>query len=364
MTKDNNHKIKEKKKDNDKISKEDIKTIQDSLEKTAKHDIKEYKKHQKKLEAEEKRKKKLEEQNKKEKEELENLKLPTEEEKKTEKGKTKKKIKLVIFTILVLIGLFFWSRFVSTSGLVVKEYAIKTNELSSAYDGFKIVHFSDIHYGTLVHGGELEHLVETINKQSPDIVVFTGDLIDSSIVLSEKEINYISGVLAGINPKIETIAVIGNNDHTHDYFVKITNNLDWIILNNKYEYVYNNDTTPLIFVGFDDLTSGKPDYNNAFSFLNEVEQSYTILLMHEPDQVDQIGDYKYNLVLAGHSMLGAVRVPFLGALYKPKGARKYVDEKYNLEDAEMYISGGVGTSTFKHRFLNKPSINLYRFYTE
>ena len=131
------------------------------------------------------------------------------------------------------------------------------------------------------------------------------------------------------NPKIETIAVIGNNDHTHDYFVKITNNLDWIILNNKYEYVYNNDTTPLIFVGFDDLTSGKPDYNNAFSFLNEVEQSYTILLMH-----------------------------------KPKGARKYVDEKYNLENAEMYISGGVGTSTFKHRFLNKPSINVYRFYTE
>ncbi len=365
MTKDNDHKskpTKEKKKENDKISQEDIKTIQDSLEKTAKHDIKEYKKHQKKLEAEERKKKKLEEQNRKEQEELENLKVPKEEMK--PKTNNTKRIKHIILIILVFVGLFFWSRFVSTSGLIVKEYAIKTNSLSSAYDGLKIVHFSDIHYGTIVHGGELENMVELINKQNPDIVIFTGDLIDKSYILNDEEINYISGVLSNINPRIETLAVLGDNDYANDYFLKILNNLDWIILNNKYEYVYKNDTTPIIFVGLDDLSKGKPDYKNAFSFLNEVEQSYTILLMHEPDQIDKIGDYQYDIAFAGHSMLGQVRFPFIGALFKTKGARKYFDEKYILNESELYISGGIGTTTTKHRFLNKPSINLYRFYTQ
>ena len=63
-------------------------------------------------------------------------------------------------------------------------------------------------------------------------------------------------------------------------------------------------------------------------------------------------------------MLGQVRLPFLGATYKPEGARKYYDEKYIIDDAELYINGGVGTNFIKYRFLNKPSINLYRFYTK
>ena len=347
--------------DNDKISQDDIKYIQENLKKTAKHDLKEFKKRQKKAELDEKKKKKEEEKKKRQKEKE----IALQEKEEELRQKKIKRIKLIVFIILCLIGCIIWSRYMSTSGLIVKEYPITTSVMPKEYDGLKIVHFSDVHYGTIVHGGELENLVKKINDQHPDIVVFTGDLIDKTTMLTDEDITYITNVLKEINPKIETIAVTGNHDYSNDYFKKITDNLDWIVLDNKYEYVYYNSTYPIIFVGLEDYSAGKPDYKNAFSFLNEVEeQTYTIVLMHEPDQIKEIQDHQFDLVFAGHSMLGQVRLPFVGSIYRPYGARKYYEEKYIVDDKEMYINGGIGTNYIKHRFLNKPSINLYRFYVE
>lgn len=284
---------------------------------------------------------------------------------KNEPDKTK------IILIIIMIGLFicvsglFWGRYISTKGLVVKEYPIKTKELSNNYDGFKIVHFSDLHYGSTVGLKELKDTVKKINKLNPDIIVFTGDLIENNVKLSKKELNNIIKELNKLKPKIETLAVIGNHDYDHDYWNKIVPNLDWTVLDNTYKYVYNGSNEKIVFVGFDDLTEGKPDYDNAFSFLNEqTEKLYTIVLAHESDQVDEISDYEFNLVLSGHSHLGQVRLPLIGALYTPIGSKKYFDEHYKIGNADLYINGGIGTSFVKLRFFNKPSINLYRFYTQ
>lgn len=284
---------------------------------------------------------------------------------KNEPDKTK------IILIIIMIGLFicvsglFWGRYISTKGLVVKEYPIKTKELSNNYDGFKIVHFSDLHYGSTVDLKELKDTVKKINRLNPDIIVFTGDLVENNVKLSKKELNNIIKELNKLKPKIETLAVIGNHDYDHDYWNKIVPNLDWTVLDNTYKYVYNGSNEKIVFVGFDDLTEGKPDYDNAFSFLNEqTEKLYTIVLAHEPDQVDEISDYEFNLVLSGHSHLGQVRLPLIGAFYTPIGSKKYFDEHYKIGNADLYINGGIGTSLVKLRFFNKPSINLYRFYTQ
>ena len=286
---------------------------------------------------------------------------------KNTKNKDKTKITLIIIMIVLFIGVsgLFWGRFISTNGLIIKEYPIKTKNLSIAYDGLKIVHFSDLHYGSTIGLKELKETVKKINKLKPDIIVFTGDLVEDNVKLSKKEIKQIIKELDNLNPKIETLAVIGNHDYDHDYWNKIVPNLNWTVLDNTYKYVYNGTKEKIVFVGFDDLTEGKPDYDNAFSFLNEqTENIYTIVLAHEPDQVDEISDYEFNLVLSGHSHLGQVRFPLIGALYTPPGSKKYFDEHYKIGDADLYINGGIGTSLIKLRFFNKPSINLYRFYTQ
>lgn len=284
-------------------------------------------------------------------------------------NKTNKKhlfLKIFLFMAILILITLLWARYISTSGLIVKEYAIKNNKLNEDYDGFKIVHFTDLHYGSTIFEDELSKVVEEINKQKPDIVVFTGDLIESGVNLSDDELNALIKGLKKISPRIETLAVDGNHDYENNgYFEKVMDELEWHVLNNTYEFVYGNSKTPMVFVGLKDLMYGKQDYENAFSFINETdEELYTIVLAHEPDQIMEFSNYNFDLVLSGHSHLGQVRVPFLGALYTPVGSKKYYDEYYKVNNADLYISGGIGTSTIKFRFFNKPSINLYRFYTK
>lgn len=272
---------------------------------------------------------------------------------------------IIIVAVFLIAIVVLYSRFIGTTGLIVKEYPIRTNELSEDYDGLKIIHFSDLHYKSTIDINYVKKLVKKINELKPDIVVFTGDLVESNVTLDDKEVKNLTKELDKINPTIETLAVIGNHDYDHDYWNQIVPNLNWKVLDNTYEYVYSNSTTPILFVGFDDLREGTPDYANAFSYLNtDSNERYTIVLAHEPDQIDEIKDYNFDLYLSGHSHLGQIRVPLIGAIYTPVGSKKYYDEHYYVNDTDMYISGGIGTSLLKLRLFNRPSINLYRFYTK
>lgn len=272
---------------------------------------------------------------------------------------------IIIVAVFLIAIVVLYSRFIGTTGLIVKEYPIRTNELNEDYDGLKIIHFSDLHYKSTIDINYVKKLVKKINELKPDIVVFTGDLVESNVTLDDKEVKNLTKELDKINPTIETLAVIGNHDYDHDYWNQIVPNLNWKVLDNTYEYVYSNSTTPILFVGFDDLREGTPDYANAFSYLNtDSNDRYTIVLAHEPDQIDEIKDYNFDLYLSGHSHLGQIRVPLVGAIYTPVGSKKYYDEHYYVNDADLYISGGIGTSLLKLRLFNRPSINLYRFYTK
>jgi uncharacterized protein len=103
----------------------------------------------------------------------------------------------------------------------------------------------------------------------------------------------------------------------------------------------------------------KTDLDKSFSYLKD-NNLFTISLIHEPDLFDELTNKPINLVLAGHSHLGQVRLPFVGSLYDVKGSLKYNNHYYNINNSRMYVSGGIGTSFLKFRLFNHPSINLYR----
>lgn len=275
----------------------------------------------------------------------------------------KRIIKIVFFVIITGLIIILWARFISTSGLVVKEVKVEATSLPKEYDGFKLVQFTDLHYGSTINLTELKKIVKSINKQKPDIVVFTGDLVERGIILTDKQVEDIIKELNKIDPEIEMLTVKGNHDYESAYYDLIIPKTNFIQLDNAYEYVYKNSNKPIIFVGLDDLWQGKPDYNKAFDYPNKDEDNYIIVLSHEPDQVEKYKNQKFNLILAGHSHLGQVRFPIVGALYTPQGSKKYYESHYKINDADMYISGGLGTSTIKFRFFNKPTYTLYRFYT-
>ena len=275
-------------------------------------------------------------------------------------------LKIIIGVVVIGILVLLYARYVGTIGLVVKEYPIKTSKLSSDYDSLNIVQFSDLHFGSTIGIDDVNNLVDNINKQEPDIIVFTGDLIEQDIQISDENLDKLAEALNKLSPKIEVLYVLGNHDYDQKtYFDKVTSKLNWHLLDNTYEYIYDNSKEPIVFVGLDDYMNGKPDYQNAFSYLKENDKDlYTIVLMHEPDQIDSISNYSFDLVFAGHSHLGQVRLPYIGAIWTPYGSKKYYDEHYKVNNADLYISGGVGTSKYKVRLFDRPSISLYRLYSK
>ena len=257
---------------------------------------------------------------------------------------------LIIILILIIIITLLWMRFISTKGLITKRYDIYNKHI----DNFKIVHFTDLHYGSTVHSKEIKKLVNKINEENADVVVFTGDMFERNVILSQSELDEFCNIMNNIKCKYHVLYVPGNHDFDcKAYYYQANKKLNWTLLKNSNILIDN-----ILFIGIDDLLTGKPDYSASFKTNNTY--LYKIVLLHEPDQIDKVLNYKFDLALAGHSHLGQVRLPIIGTLYTPIGAKKYREYHYKLpNNSEIYISGGIGTSDKKIRFFNKPSINIY-----
>ena len=76
--------------------------------------------------------------------------------------------------------------------------------------------------------------------------------------------------------------------------------------------------------------------------------------------VDEITNNPFDLILAGHSHAGQVRLPLIGPIFLPDGAKQYHESHYKIENKDLYISNGLGVSNFNFRLFNTPSYNVYR----
>ncbi|MGE5456362.1 MAG: metallophosphoesterase [Ignavibacteriales bacterium] len=280
---------------------------------------------------------------------------------------TKGKIILYfLILILILTGGLLYSRYVATTGLVVKEYKITNKKITSTYTGLKIVHISDIHYGSTIFKDELDEIVKKVNILKPDIVLFTGDLFTDDLI-NDKYIKELTNELSKIEAKIGKYAINGNHDYDHEEeFEQIIEKSGFINLNDTYDVIYNKNNEAMFIAGISTNSYGKLGINDKIEPIMNYLQSeenkatYNILLLHEPDFVDDIKYSNFDLVLAGHSHNGQVRLPFIGAIYTPYGSKQYYNEHYKLKDTDLYISSGLGTSLLKLRLFNKPSFNFYR----
>ena len=283
------------------------------------------------------------------------------------------KKKAIIFSILFVLFvslLLLYSRFIGTTGLNINEYKLKYNNLSKDFYGFKIAHITDIHYGRTINDKELENIVKKINLTKPDLVFFTGDLIDKDTKLTTKNKKNIIEILSKIDVTIDKYYITGNHDYKNKDYDSIMTSAGFRNLNNNYDLIYPKGTDYILISGISTSLYGKESskekIQSTIDYLNnsEIKPNYSILLIHEPDIIDSIDFNKFNLVLAGHSHGGQIRLPILGPLYTPPYAKKYYDSHYKISDTNLYISSGIGVSTINYRLNNPPSINFYRIFKE
>lgn len=250
------------------------------------------------------------------------------------------KFLLVIGSILCL--LYIYARFINPNGFKVNEYSIVDNDIPDSFNGIKIIHFSDIHFGRTTNMETLKKVVNEINILKPDIVVYTGDLYEKNIKINKNDEEKIITELNKIEVTIGKYAITGNSDSKN--YKKIMNKSNFNLIDDNSELVYYNGTTPI------KLTN---NYEN-------IDEFFTIGLIHKPDDIDNMNLDNINIVLAGHSLHGQIRIPFYGAVLKRNGAKKYTDSYYDINNTKLFVSNGLGTENFSFRMFNKPSINLYR----
>ncbi len=281
------------------------------------------------------------------------------------KKKHFKIIKLFLKIIIIIALIVAYSYFIEPKLMTNHEYKITNENITNNFRGFKIIHISDIHYGRVFDQKQMQKLVDSVNEQKADIVVLTGDLIDKDTKMTIKLSEEISKYLNKIDATAGKYAISGNHDLKFDEWENIIKNGGFINLNNTYDTIYKGGYNNMLIAGastFKDKESINDKLKKTTEYINSFEKDgpiYKILLMHEPDYIDDLTDNKFDLILAGHSHAGQIKTP-LGPIILPNGAKKYHKNHYKLDNSDLYISNGLGVSNYNFRIFNIPSYNIYR----
>jgi predicted MPP superfamily phosphohydrolase len=236
---------------------------------------------------------------------------------------------------------------------------INNSYISEGSKELKIVQFSDMHVSEYFDEEDIRCVVKKINEENPQIVVFTGDLIDAYNKYENKSnINLIWEALGDIKATIGKYAIYGNHDYgggAEQVYKTIMENSGFTILKNEKIAL---DDYNINIIGMDDSIFGKFEKNKLIEMLDN--EKYNIVLSHEPDVIDYLLEYDVDLFLSGHSHGGQVNLPFIN--YLPPLAKKYKGGIYNFNNYRqtlLYVNVGLGTSQIPLRFMAPPELAVF-----
>lgn len=256
-------------------------------------------------------------------------------------------------------GSCFYANQIEPTRLQINQISFKSPKITTNLNNLKIIQFSDTHLGFQYSLQQLEKIITTINDYEPDLICFTGDLIDDPN--SFTNINPVINELKRLKAPLGKFAIYGNHDHGGygtKLYKKIMDAANFNILMNSSEIIVK-DTCSFYLLGIDDAILGKPNFDKLLT--NVPEQSLKILLSHAPDLADYAAKKKIDFQLSGHSHGGQIKLPLFGAIVKPPFAEKYIEGKYTVKadhELTLYVNRGLGTTRLPFRFLSRPELTI------
>ena len=285
------------------------------------------------------------------------------EKKEKEKKKGGKLLSIFLFLVVIVVTIFLYAKYTGIKGLIVKEYRVKSEILTNNFSGLKIIHFSDLLYKSTVDKEDVKNLIKRINELKPDIVVFTGDLINKNAKINNEDIEFLEDELESISAKVGKYAIYGDEDYSIESYKTIMEKSKFKILNNSYDEIFYKNNESMFIIGLPSPLKEEIKLEDAFNFYKEDEKrKFIIVLVHDGKTIRFLDEstYEVDLVLGGHSLNGSIVIPYYGGIFIDDGAYKYYQEHYSKGITDIYISSGVGTNKYPYRIFNKPSFNLYR----
>ena len=262
--------------------------------------------------------------------------------------------------VVLAVGGWFWFQW-QCWGLQVTRTGAALKRLPGEFDGYRIVHLSDLHGHEYGQGSE--ELLALVREQEPDLIVVTGDLIDQ-----ESQLEMIPALAQGLSDIAPSYYVTGNHEWglgtgTVKELKGLLSQYGVTPLSNQYELLERGGAQ-IVLAGIDD-PNGYADQKTPEELFAEIENNapglFTLLLAHRNDHFGQYAAAGYDFVLSGHGHGGIVRLPFLGGLLGTN--RQFFPDwtagVYTLGDSTLFVSRGLGNNTVPFqgfRLFNRPEL--------
>ena len=283
----------------------------------------------------------------------------------------KKRTKIITLSVIgiALVLLIVWIAW-GNSALELNSYRIASNSLPKEFEGFRIAQVSDLHNAEI--GKDNEKLISMLAEAAPDIIVITGDIIDSRNTNVDVALDFAEQAVK-IAP---CYYVTGNHEARVDEYSDLKDGLIelgvTVLEDAKTEMACSGES--IVLVGVTD-PSFETDYlfgddetvlNSKLNELISEEDGYVILLSHRPELFDTYVENKVDLIFSGHAHGGQFRIPFIGGVVAPNQGvfPKYDAGIYSEGDTNMVVSRGVGNSIIPFRINNRPEVILIELTTQ
>ncbi len=207
----------------------------------------------------------------------------------------------------------------------------------------RFVQFSDFHYkGDADYGAKVVH---TLNALEPDFVCFTGDLVEDKR-FAPAALDFIRQIECPVYGCPGNWDYGSGADFTEYHKAFHATGGGWL---EDRSVVLPERDLEVIGMGL-----------RGVHMLAEAKAKQRLLLIHYPTQADRLDGRRYDLILAGHSHGGQVRIPFYGALVLPYGVGRYQKGRYDSLGGPLYVNVGVGTYMYPVRFNCRPELTVVR----
>lgn len=294
---------------------------------------------------------------------------------------------LIIIYFLILFSLII-NAFLN-QGVYIKEYSLKFDDLPQEFNNYKIVQLTDIH--SIRTNEQIDQIISKIEKQKPNVIFITGDLIDSGYYANQQtehnegKLITVESLTIKFIQKLVQISdvyfVYGNHemmlldDPENNAFKLAIEEAGVKILNNKIDYLYKGEDK-IKLLGLQDpaclykdeiyseLEGNSSDKAREILkdlYLQDNSEAFTILLAHRPECFKVYASYNIDLILSGHTHGGMLRLPFIRGIYAhPQGF--FPDYSYGIyenRNSTMIVGAGIGYSGNIHfRVYNLPEIEV------
>lgn len=273
-----------------------------------------------------------------------------------------KKKYIVMISIMIVLSMLVICVVCHNKDLEINKFNVKSKYIPTEFDNFRIVQVSDLHNAEF--GKNNEKLLAMLKQTDADIIVITGDLIDSRNTKVDVAVSFAEKATK-IAP---TYYINGNHEaRVPEEYERLKQGLDeagvTILENDSIDITIGDEAFTLIGINDSsfrmELVDDTMMQNVSHQLMSVVpdNDNYKILLAHKPHYFDAYAN-QVDLVLSGHAHGGQFKIPFIGGLVAPGQGffPEYYTGSYIKENTEMIVSRGIGNSIIPFRINNKPEI--------